>query len=314
MSEKYRVRRDGFGRWIVEPFEDGDVGGIILVIAIVLIFGVFWLLYEILKTRIGRIIVISLVLMALIIAVVITLQNDEFHEVSSFTLLEDGTYELSAAGAFEDVVVPSEYNGAPVTRIGDNAFKDCETLKSVTIPDSITSIGENAFYNCNKLTSITIPSSVKCIGNSAFESCDILISIVIPNSVTEIGESVFAWCSSLTSVTLPNNLTNIPSRMFWNCNSLENITIPNGVTSIEESAFAFCDSLTSITIPKSVEHIAELAFGYDSSLTTINYLGTKSQWNDIEKVDKFTFIDGVINWDYYADNYTVYCLDGNFEK
>ena len=54
------------------------------------------------------------------------------------------------------------YKGRPVTRIGENAFKDCSMLTSVTIPDSVTSIGSKAFRGCIRLTSVTIPNSVTC--------------------------------------------------------------------------------------------------------------------------------------------------------
>ena len=67
-----------------------------------------------------------------------------------------------------DVVIPSVYNGLPVTVIGENAFFLCGSLTSVTIGDSVTSIGEWAFYSCISLTSITIPDSVTSIGTDAF--------------------------------------------------------------------------------------------------------------------------------------------------
>ena len=65
----------------------------------------------------------------------------------------------------------------------------------------VTSIGEDAFRGCNLLTSVTIGNGVKSIGECAFSSCSSLKNITIPDSVTEIGWSAFSGCSSLTSIT-----------------------------------------------------------------------------------------------------------------
>ena len=48
----------------------------------------------------------------------------------------------SASG---ELVIPSSYQGKPVTSIGSSAFYSCGKLTSVTIPDSVTSIGDRAF-------------------------------------------------------------------------------------------------------------------------------------------------------------------------
>ena len=61
--------------------------------------------------------------------------------------------------------------GDDATTIGEDAFRDCSNLTSVTIPNSVTEIGGWAFSGCNALTSVTIPNSVTTIGNSAFYDC-----------------------------------------------------------------------------------------------------------------------------------------------
>jgi len=124
-----------------------------------------------------------------------------------------------------------------VTSIGNKAFDNCKSLKSVTIGNNVSSIGEKTFYFCQSLTSITIPNSVKSIGNSAFCHCDNLKSVTIGNNVTSIGESAFRSCASLTSVTIPNSVTSIGNSAFFECDSLNSVTIPDNVTSIRDSTF-----------------------------------------------------------------------------
>ena len=54
-----------------------------------------------------------------------------------------------------DIVIASQIDGKPVTSIGERAFDECTSLKSITIPASITSIGEDAFKGCTSLESVT---------------------------------------------------------------------------------------------------------------------------------------------------------------
>lgn len=58
--------------------------------------------------------------------------------------------------AFGANIISNEYNDglgkivfdSPVMRIGNNAFYECKTLRSMTIPESVISIGDNAYYYC----------------------------------------------------------------------------------------------------------------------------------------------------------------------
>ena len=101
--------------------------------------------------------------------------------------------------------------------IGNNAFKRCEFLTNINIPNSVTNIGYEAFDCCVSLTSINIPDSVTNIGNKAFSSCVSLTSINIPDSVTNIGNETFWGCESLTSINIPNSVTNIGDNAFYGC-------------------------------------------------------------------------------------------------
>ena len=160
-------------------------------------------------------------------------------------------------------------DGYRVTSIGGLAFKECSSLISVTIPNSVTNIGEEAFSNCTSLTSINIPTSVKKIDNGAFCDCKSLKSINIPNSVTCIGVQVFLRCSSLASIVIPNSVTDIADYAFQDCSSLTSVTIPNLVRNIGSGAFYKCYSLTSVTIPNLVRNIGQGAFSKCYSLTSV---------------------------------------------
>lgn len=173
------------------------------------------------------------------------------------------------------VIIPSSvtYNGVTylVTEIGYSAFRSCDGISSVTIPNTVACIDAEAFYGCSGLTNISIPSSVTSIGNNAFYSCTSLSGVTIPNSVTSIGSYAFWGCSSLTNVVIPNSITTIPSYCFSNCSGLTNVTIPNSVTSINQYAFSGCSSSGCITIPNSVTSIGSGAF---SQVNKIQYAGS----------------------------------------
>ena len=191
-----------------------------------------------------------------------------------------------------DIVIPAvvKYNDLDleVISISSTAFRGCDSLNSITIPESVTSIGEETFEGCSSLTSITIPNSITSIGSSAFEGCSSLTSITIPNSITSIGSSAFEGCSSLnsiiwnaknyadfsqssyspfydirsqiTSFTFGNSVEHIPAYLCYGMNNLTSVITSNATTSIGENAFAGCVRLGKATLGTGITNIAASAF------------------------------------------------------
>ncbi len=245
--------------------------------------------------------------------------------------LTDGTYEIYDIGSCKDteIVIPAFYEGIPVTRIGNDAFWYCDSLTSITIPDSVTSIGIGAFEGCTNLTSINIPEGVTSIEKGAFSGCTNLKSINIPKGVTSIGTGAFTGYAleritvdnknakyrsenncliekdtntlilACKNSTIPSGIKKIGHGAFAR-NDLTSITIPNSVTSIDDVAFAFCKNLKSITIPNSVKSIGEEAFA-STGITSISFTGTVAEWDAITKE---------FSWNYDTPATEVVCSGG----
>ena len=185
-----------------------------------------------------------------------------------------------------------------LTSIGDGAFNWCESLESITIPDSVTSIGEGAFCCCAKLTSITIPDGVKSIGNHAFAGCTALESITIPDSVLSIGYSAFEGCTALKNITIPGSVLSIGYSAFEECTALKSITIPGSVLSIGDNAFKECTALESATISEGVKSIGDNAFYNCTNLVNVSLPDslTSISFNTFYGCNLQTYDDGTASY------------------
>ena len=76
-----------------------------------------------------------------------------------FTVTCENCNQLGFDGDEEEFTIPAVFQAEDgtwyrVTGVGDEAFKDCDALVSVTIPETVTGLGYAAFSGCSSLTSI----------------------------------------------------------------------------------------------------------------------------------------------------------------
>ncbi len=182
-------------------------------------------------------------------------------------------------GTEEDVFIPSEWDGKPVTGINSFAFYDNPTVKSITITSSIVSVSKNALvgdykvfcestepqdgwhsewydkeelvtWNCGTLGSFSWSTNTKG---------DIVITGIMGNpKILNIPEKIGS-----------RTVVSIKSRSFMNCETLEKITLPSTLTEIGSFAFQYCTSLKSIVLPESVIRISSYVFDGCTSLEQV---------------------------------------------
>ena len=194
-----------------------------------------------------------------------------------YALNEDGaSYSVTGIGSVtdENVTVPANYKGLPVTSIGADAFLRNNTIKTVTFDKGSTldSIGRYSFAHCEELTSIILPENVTHIDDYAFTNCLSLKSITIPERVTFIGNEAFNGCSRLESVywnATDCNTAHTVNPIFHHCIALKTIVIGENVQTINACTFENCTAITGITVPDSVAFIDEGAFAGCINLATV---------------------------------------------
>ncbi len=201
-------------------------------------------------------------------------------------LNEAGTVTITGGDATllpEDLTIPAEIIGRPVTDIADSAFYSHQGLKSVVLPDSVTSLGSSIFRNCSALESVALPDSITVIGERDFYMCSSLKSIRLPTNLIQIKTSAF-YNSGLENIDLPETLQTVgdsafrhthlehlelPASLvyldkyaFANIGSLRSLAVKEGVTTIGAYAFYSCGGLRSVDLPDSVTKVGDYAFYY----------------------------------------------------
>lgn len=157
----------------------------------------------------------------------------------------------------------------------DSVFTDCPRLESVTseCPPEISKIGYSCFDGCESLTTLSLPQTEFLINETAFRGCKALEEFDFTN-VTSIGKGSFKGCTSLASTPNISAVTTIGEGSFEGCTGLTSLDFKN-LTSIGTKAFTDCSALKSINFISSSETPITVSIG-SQAFTGCNVLETIS--------------------------------------
>ena len=117
-------------------------------------------------------------------------------------------------------------------------------MSEVSLNDGLTTIGNYAFQNCTTLKTIALPNSATSIGTYCFQKDTALKDVTLSEKLTAIPAYAFANCTFLEELVIPNSVTTIKDHAFYQDTKLRIFVIPPGVMAIESNAFSYPTSTT----------------------------------------------------------------------
>ena len=209
--------------------------------------------------------------------------TEETQETEESLSAEDGTIlPENTDFVFDDKGVLTEYKGAggtvvippDVTEIGDDVFKNNQTITAVEFPEGLKKIGSNAFSGCSGLEGeLQLPDSLETIGINAFYNCNnITGKLIIPDKISQIPYGAFSGMQKVTSVVLGEKVENIwtgydSEHAFYQWNNVETVrflsAVPPTVNSRYStySIFEFMPNLKTVYIPQGTYQVYNSQYG-----------------------------------------------------
>ena len=221
--------------------------------------------------------------------------GENIEEIGAYAF--DGCWDM-----YLDLTLP-----ASLKKIGAGAFADSGVCSVDLSATSVESIGNGAFRMCQYLEEVKLPDATTSIGNYAFEKCAYL-NKVSANGVLNVGYDAFRGCENLSEVTM-SNVESIASGAFdgttlyadANGNSFEigktfyktektdaSITVSNGIVSISPYAFYNLESTDLLALPTSLNNIGDNAFMSLTDGTIYVFSRNDSVYSQLKSLDGVT--------------------------
>jgi len=204
--------------------------------------------------------------------------------------------EANKAKGQQNMMPAAQYD----LEIGNGAFCSCSSLESIDLPYYVTRLGDEAFRDCKNLAAVTLN----------------LPEHVYTETSIALGKSVFEGCSALNTIGILENTTSLGNRLFANCESLTQITIPSNIEKVADDAFVGCKNLTTVRWNTAIESeafwdnetIQEVIFGDDVQIIFPIFAGCINlekvlTGNQLAEITTEAFVDTGIKEFYLKNNY-----------
>ena len=208
--------------------------------------------------------------------------------VINFVLSTDSTYYIVGENRYtkiENLNIPSEYKGLPVKEIDSFAFAWNNSIKTVSIPESIIKIEKKAFYSIDNLELVyfnakdcelisgdssselgTFENSGKNVSNG--------VKFIIGNKAKKVPDNFLCadtWQSTTCEKTLikeilfeENSVCEEIGNYSFSKQNLSNFDYPNTVVKLGKSAFENCKISSNKLVHNNLQYIGDLCFGESS--------------------------------------------------
>ncbi len=184
-----------------------------------------------------------------------------------------------------------------VVYIGNNAFEQCYSIGSVTLPSTITAINEGTFKLSNIGSFVEIPEGVERICAHAFDGCKVDFegvyaggTLVFPSTLKSIGACAYQGSDLFNEVIFPIGFKYLGEYAFFSNLYLESVVF-NDVVRIDRCAFHTCEMLRNVEFPSSLRVIGESAFA--SGHKIVNVTGGQTSIPVYNKIKEIKLPQGI---------------------
>lgn len=215
---------------------------------------------------------------------------------------------------FRSVPNSIRLEGERLSIICNHAFRECNYLEDVSIPEGVSTIGEDAFFGVKQIERINFPESLRAICKNPFKGVIVvelnnlspgfmatryalyskglhrLISFygetedfLVPSQTEIIGEQAFAYNKSIIEVSIGESVIEIRDEAFYLCPKLKKVTLPKSLKQIGERAFFQLDIKHDYDLDENKETF-EPALEELRIPSNVEYIG-RAAFNGIRKIE-----------------------------